>query len=98
MSLQPREKRVVIFGAVALAGILLYRISSSAPESHTVLAAPETVAGAEKRLTKLRQMSALVPGKQDALNKVQAELAAREKGILQADTPQQAQAQLFQIM
>ena len=98
MSLQPRERRVVIFGAVAVAGILLYRISSSTPESTTVLAAPDTVAAAEKRLTKLRQMTALVPGKEAALSKVQVELNAREKGILQADTPQQAQALLLQIM
>jgi hypothetical protein len=100
-----RDRRALLLLGVAAVGIIAFRlidrapsVSTSASTSGTVLASPETVAAAEKRLTKLRQMAALVPGKEEALSKVRAELGSREKGILAAETPQQAQAQLIQIM
>ena len=44
----------------------------------------------------LRQMAATVPGKEAAAEAGSAELDAREKGILKADTAAQAQAQLLE--
>ena len=39
-----------------------------------------------------------MPGKQDLLDQVSLELQEREKGLIQADTAAQAQAQLLQIL
>jgi hypothetical protein len=52
----------------------------------------------EKRLTKARALLLQVPDKQALLKQAQADLAAREKGLLPGDTAAQAQAQLFQIL
>src|SRR5947209_18315177 len=95
-----RDRRALVILGVAVAGILLYRLTPTASDkpSATVLADSETVTATEMRLAKVRKLSAQVPGKQEVLKKVEAELGEREKGILAADTPQQAQAQLLQIM
>lgn len=67
-------------------------------------AVAETAGGAnatevlEKRLTKARALLLQVPDKQALLKQAQADLAAREKGLLPGDTAAQAQAQLFQIL
>jgi hypothetical protein len=57
----------------------------------------ETVAQAEKRLAKLRQIAATVPAKQKILDQVDADLAMREKNIIKVDTAPQAQARLLEI-
>ncbi len=46
----------------------------------------------------MRQQAATVAGKQQVLNQVTAELAQREKGIVQAGTAPQAQALLLDIV
>lgn len=66
-------------------------------------AIPATVTGmtreaAEARLAQLRQAAAAVSAKQEIYKRVSGELAAREKGLIKADTAAQAQAQLMQIM
>ncbi len=53
---------------------------------------------AEKRLAKVRDVAATVPQKEAALKAVQAELAKREAGLIQAPTAAQARAQLLQIL
>jgi hypothetical protein len=99
MNLTQRDKRALALLGAAVAVIILYRAADRATSnSSAVLAAADTVGAAEKRLTRLRQMASLVPGKEEALKRVQGELALREKGILAADTPQQAQAQMLQIL
>ncbi len=61
-------------------------------------ASTDSVALTEKRLAKLRAEAAMVPGKEDILKKVSADLALREKGLIQADTLAQAQAHLIQVV
>lgn len=51
----------------------------------------------EKRVSRLRRLAAAVPARQQILAKVNQELALREKGVIQAETAPQAQAQLLQI-
>jgi hypothetical protein len=53
---------------------------------------------AEKHLAKLREAAATVPQKQEILKQVSGDLAVREKGILIADTAQQAQSQIIQVL
>jgi hypothetical protein len=73
-------------------------MSSSDEKTVAVVSSSDSVPMAEKRLAKLRQTAAAVPGREEALKKVTEELASREKGLIQADTAQQAQAQLMQIL
>lgn len=98
-----REKRMVTILPFAVVSVLLFNYLSSddpKPGSSTaaVVQATDTVPAAEKRLAKLRQTAAAVPGRQQALDKVEAELRDREKGLIVADTAQQAQAQLIQTV
>jgi Type II secretion system (T2SS), protein M subtype b len=98
MTLQPRDKVALKLLPVGLAifGISYYLASDNTP----VVVAPSvsTVAMAEKRLTRLREVAATVPVKQEMLKKAAADLADREKGLIKADTAPQAQAQIVQIL
>ena len=95
-----RERRMLLLLIPAVIIILLVRFvfladrSSSAPA--TVVAA-NSAPLAEKRLAKLRQIAATVPGKQTVLAQVDTQLAARERGIVTADTAAQAQAHLLEV-
>ena len=53
---------------------------------------------AERRLERLRELAATLPGKQKLLDGVVAQLKTREKGLIEAETPAQAQAQLSQVI
>jgi hypothetical protein len=63
-----------------------------------VAASADSVGMAERQLAKLRESAATVPQKQTIFNQVSGDLALREKGIINADTAQQAQAQIIQIL
>jgi hypothetical protein len=57
-----------------------------------------TVPQAEKRLKSLRRLAGAVPAREEIDRRFSAELAKREKGLINAETPAQAQAQLLQII
>jgi Type II secretion system (T2SS), protein M subtype b len=63
-----------------------------------VVAPSESIPKAEQRLQRVRQLAALLPGKETVLKQAGAELAVRERGLLIADTAQQAQAQLLALI
>jgi hypothetical protein len=97
MTLQQRDRRAlaVLAAAALIALIVGFWPSASAPALvSSAKSAPET----EKRLARVRQLAALVPGTEEALKLAAAELAGREKGLVQAETAAQAQAQLLQIL
>jgi len=58
----------------------------------------ESIPLAEKRLERMRQLATTVLGREEVLKKALADLAAREKGILKADTAEQARAQLMELI
>jgi len=99
MTITQRDKRVLIGGVIAAGLILTWRLtsSSSSAPGETVKATQSIPLG-EKRLAKLRQMTAAVPGKEQALKQVSTELASREKGLILADSAAQAQAQVVQVL
>ncbi|MEP6961461.1 MAG: type II secretion system protein GspM [Acidobacteriota bacterium] len=70
--------------------------------SDTLTPAPAATEGsveaAEKRLAILRDIAATVPAKEEILKKVTAELATREKGLINAATAPQAQAQVVTVL
>ena len=98
-NLSERERRLLIIAGIAVPAILIYYFASSSSSSTPGVSAPtDTPEMAEKRLSGLRQKAATVPGKEVVLKQVSAELSRREKGLIQADTAPQAQAQLLQIV
>jgi len=98
MKLQPRDLRALAMLAVSLILTLVYRSWGGDAPPKVVAASVDPVALAEKRLAKLRESAAAVASKEDVFKDVSANLAAREKGVITAETAAQAQAQLIQIV
>jgi Tfp pilus assembly protein PilO len=99
VNLNERERRLLILAAIAVPAILIYYFATSSSSATPEVSAPtDTAEAAEKRLADLRQKAATVPGKEAVLKQVSAELSRREKGLIQADTAPQAQAQLLQVV
>ena len=98
-----REKRLVLFAApVALAIVGWYVWQEATVDPAAAPAVSAAVAGsipeAEAHLARVRRMAAGIPAREKLLADVQKELAAREKGLIVAETAPQAQAQLLQIV
>jgi hypothetical protein len=91
-----RRTALMLGGGVAL--VLLVRFVVLADRQPTVVAASDSVPLAEKRLAKLRELGATVPGKEKVAQQASGELAAREKGMILTATAAQAQAQLLEII
>ena len=99
MNLSPRDRRALSWlGVAALLGVVIYFWPSSNGAAAVVAPTGDPVALAETRLARLREAAATVPAKENVFKQVSADLAAREKGIIQADTAAQAQAQLIQMI
>jgi hypothetical protein len=84
--------------AAAVAVILALRLGMGGSGPAVAEASADTVEVAEKKLVKLRQLAATVPGKEVLLKQADEQVAAKEVGVIQADTAQQAQAQLLQVI
>ncbi len=93
----PFLRRTLAIGAVSLILALVIKYWPEDSASAQPAAAADTIPVAERRLANLRDIAAGLPAKQQLLDKANADLASREKGLLVADTAPQAQAQLLQI-
>ncbi len=101
MTLKTREKRAVLIWVVAMVlGGLYFLLSSSGGNGGVpkVVGAIDSAPQSERRLAQLREKAAMVPAKDNILKQVSVELKQREKGMLEADTAPQAQAQLLQVL
>ena len=98
MNLQPRDRRALAILATAAILALAYRFWPEDSGVAVVAPAGNPVAGAEKRLARLRETAATLQAKEAIFKKISGELAQREKNILAVDTLPQAQAQLMQIL
>ncbi len=96
-----RDRRALVGLGIALvvAGVLYFGFpNGSGSAGAPALSAPaENTALAQQRLARLRQIAATVPTREAALRQTSADLADRERGILQADTAPQAEAALIEI-
>jgi hypothetical protein len=91
------DRKTIILGIVGvLVVLILYFVSRD--RSPDVVAVSESVPMAERRLERLRQIAATVPGKEALMKQAAGELASREKGMLKAETSAQAQAQLQELL
>jgi type II secretory pathway component PulM len=94
--LSARERRVLwIIPVAALLVVIRYAASSS---DSGLVTPSESIPLAERRLTRLRQLAATVPGKEAVLKEAMTDLAGREKGLIPAETAPQAQAQLLETV
>ena len=93
MSFGTLDRKTAILWISGVAVILIFRFFVLADRSPAVVAASESAPMAEKRLERLRQIAATVPGKEALMKQASGELESREKGMLKAETGAQAQAQ-----
>jgi hypothetical protein len=101
MSLQvgtfDRKTVLVLVAGLLLILVLRFRVFNDNGEAAAV-APVESAAVAERRLELVRRKAAEVPGKEAVLKQAVAELRSREKGVIEAPTAAQAQAQLLEII
>ena len=98
MSFGTLDRKTAILWISCIAVILFFRYVVLADRSPAVVAASESAPMAEKRLARLRQIAATVPGKEALMKLATGELESREKGMLKAETGAQAQAQLQELL
>jgi len=99
MSITERDRRFLIGLAVVVPLILIYRFGLSSDSSGVASFSPtDRIPIEERRLAKLRQIAAAEPGKEQILTQVTAELATREKELINSDSAPQAQAQIVQVL
>jgi hypothetical protein len=100
MSTFTGNRKPLLFGvaAVLLVAVLLRYGVFSGSDTAPAVAPVDSVPLAEKRLEVLRKKAAAAPGREQALEKVKAELLAREKGIVLAATSEEARAHLMETL
>ncbi|MDZ4798841.1 MAG: type II secretion system protein GspM [Bryobacteraceae bacterium] len=96
--LSERERRALILLIPVSLMIIAYWLVNREKTSEVGAEAVTSIPAAERRLQRVQQLSSTVPGKEQVLLQVRAELASRERNLIQADTAAQAQAQLLQII
>jgi hypothetical protein len=97
VKLGQRDRRALAVLGIAVVLFLIFWFATGSSSSPAA-AASDTIPAAERRLARVRQQAATVAGKEALLKDVSAELAQREKGIIQAATAAQAQALLLDIV
>lgn len=98
MTLKRRDRRALMLLGAALAAILVLRYALPEEDAAPVVQASESIPAAEKRLARMRKIAAELPSLEQAEKALAAQLAQREKALIQAETPAQAQAQLVTIL
>ena len=98
MTISPRERRAVVMLAAALAvfAILEFVVFPGDNATATSQAVPQNPERLRQRVALLRQSVAVLPAREALLKQIDADLADRERGIIQADTTAQAQAELVE--
>jgi hypothetical protein len=95
MSLRQRDRRALLLLGVAGCAWGVMLLVNTGSEPVKVVGRTDSIPAAEQKLARLRVQASTVQGKQQLLQQVTAELAGREKGIFDAQTAAQAQAQLL---
>jgi len=99
MTVSPRERKLLMLLAPAIVLILVLRYTVL--DDSVAVVAPATGAGSiamgQQRVARLHQIIATTPVREAAMKQTTADLADRERGIIQADTAPQAQAALLEI-
>ena len=91
-----RRTLTILLGGLLI--VLVLRFGFYRDDAAPVVAASDSIPLTERRLERVREMAATVPGKEAVLKQAAAELQTRETGILKADTAPQAQAQVQDLI
>lgn len=94
--LNERDRRALILLAAAAAIAMVVHFWPEDAAGAVVEAA--SVPQLERRVLRLRQMEKSLQPRDEVRKKVAAALAEREKGVIQAETAAQAQAQILQVV
>ncbi len=100
MTISSRERRLLLLigPALLIAVVLRFTVlDDSAPGTAAGVPGADSIGLAEQRNARLRQLIATLPGREAVMQRVSADMADREAGVIQADTAAQAQAALVQI-
>ncbi len=92
------RRLVYLLVSMAVSVVLRYAFFSGDSQRVVVVAPSDSIPLAEQRLDRLRSVAATVPAKEAMLRQAMADLAAREKGLIRADTAPQAQAHLLDVV
>jgi len=94
-----RGRKITLFGTlgIMLASVLV-RYGALGGDQSSVVASHDSIPVAKQRLEMQRRKAATVPAKEAILKRVTAELQQREKGIVVADTAEQARAHLMDVL
>jgi hypothetical protein len=98
MTFTQRDRRALILFGAGLLTVLVLRFGVYRNSQTAVVEAKDSVPLAENRLARLRQAEIAVPAKEALFKRLAAEVALREKGVIQAPTAQQAQAHLLETI
>lgn len=94
--LTSRDRRALAL--LAVCAIVFTAVYYWPEESPSVVGPASSVEQMEQRIRRMRRMAASAPAREELLKKAQEELARREKGMIRAETPSQAQAQMLEIV
>ncbi len=89
---------LLLIGAIVLFGGYYWWSQMPASSSGNITVTADDLSLAEQRLARMREIVASVPGKQAILDQVSGELAVEEEGLIRAETANQAQAEMIQIL
>jgi hypothetical protein len=92
------DRRTLLMLVAGVAVVLFLRFVVYSERTPQVVQSLDSIPMGEKRVLRLRQIAATVPGRQRVLQQARAELADREKQIIRTDTAAQAQAQLLELI
>jgi hypothetical protein len=92
------NRRAILLLAGGLAAIAVLRFTMGGDPAPAVVPASDSAPLAERRLDLLRRKAATLSAEEALLKQATVELRGREKGIIEAPTAQQAQAQLVEII
>ena len=98
MTLTDRDKRALAVLGVALVVSLAVYFWPQSGQTTEVVEAAASVEAAEKRLEQVRRLAAQLPAREKQLEAWRQELARWEAGLIRAETGQQAQAEVVQIL
>ncbi|HUP02386.1 MAG TPA: type II secretion system protein GspM [Bryobacteraceae bacterium] len=90
----------LLYGAmVALAVMVVVKYAFLGDkDAPAVVGQEDSAPAAERRLDNLRKAAATIPAREDLYKKAQAELSQRETGLLKANTEQEAQVALLELV
>jgi hypothetical protein len=98
MTQSSRSRKIALYGTLGLMAASVGVRTVMDNSQNAVVASHDTIPMALQRLQILKRKAATVPGKEIVLKQAQAELAEREKGIVIADTAEQARAHLMDVL